>query len=230
MATLSNAVINVFVAPRSLFDDLKEAKGWGWIALLFSVVFYALVAYWMYSGMSNEWIVEQQVAQMGDVSPAEAEQARGFMQESASYTAPLAAVSIVLVTLIINAIYAGYFKLVGRTDEYSYGDWYSFSLWTMMPMFVNALGLALLLLLADSPDVPLNLSNYASLNQLLLNLPLDHNLYAWAEAFNLFSLWSIVIAALGLQSWAKMKPITSYVFAALPFCLIMGIWLLVALI
>ena len=230
MATLSNALINVFVAPKSLFEDLKEAKGWGWIALIFSTVFYALVTYWLYSGMSSEWIVEQQIAQMGDVSPAEADQARSFMQDSAPYTAPIAAISIILVTLIMNALYAGYLKLVSRTDEFSYGDWYSFSLWAMMPMFFNALGLALLVLLADSPDLPLNFANYASLNQLVLNLPVEHALYAWTEALNLFSVWGIVVAAAGLQIWAKMKPVTAYVFAGLPFTLIMGIWLLFALI
>lgn len=229
MATLSNALVNVFVAPKSLFDDLKEAKGWGWIALFFSTILYALVTYWLYSGMSSEWIVEQQIAQMGDVSPAEADQARSLMQASAPYTAPIAAVSIVLATLLMNALYSGYLKLVSRTDEFSYGDWYSFSLWAMMPMFFNALGLALLILLADSPDVPLNFTGYASLNQLLLNLPVDHALYNWAEAFNLFSLWGIMVAAAGLQSWAKMKPITAHVLAGLPFMAIMGIWLLIAL-
>ena len=93
-------------------------------------------------------------------------------------------------------------------------------------MQLNTIGLILLVLFADTPNLPLATANYASLNQLVLQLPIGAPFYTWAEAFNLFMFWQIAVMAIGLKQWCNFSMVKATLFAALPTVLIFGIWAL----
>lgn len=222
--TLSNAILDIYVAPKNLFDGLRSAKGWNWAALLLIIAISAVAIFAFYSGMSTEWIVEQQLLQVGDISPAEEQQFRAYFAESAGAIGWLGAIFNSLFILISIAILAGYFKLVGGGSDYGYGDWFGFAIWTQMPTVIYMLGFFALFMTASTPDLPLMLVNYASINQLLLGLSPQDALYTWAESVNLFFFWNIALATIGLNRWCGMSMGKAGVLAALPFVLVFGIW------
>lgn len=223
-STLSSAVLDIFVAPKSLFDGLQSAKGWSWAALAIILMISGACIVSFYSGMSTEWIVEQQLLQAGDISPAEKDQLRAYFTQSAGSIGWLGAIFNGLFMLIMLAVLAGYFKLVSGTDEYGYGDWFGFTVWTQMPTVVYMLGFLALYLTASTPDLPIMLLNYASANQLFLGLSAQDALYTWAESLNLFYLWYIALAAIGLNRWCDMNMTKATVLSALPFVLIFTLW------
>jgi hypothetical protein len=93
-----------------------------------------------------------------------------------------------------------------------------------MPMLLNALGLIVLSLLAASPDQPLAVANYASLNGLVLDLPLGHPWYNWAQAFSLFFIWSSVLIAIAVRVTQPIAWGRALLLGALPYVLVFGVW------
>ena len=61
-----------------------------------------------------------------------------------------------------------------------------------------------------------------------LGLSIGDTLYNWAETFNLFYLWSIAIAAIGLQKCVDISVSKSVMLAALPYIAVFGLWLVLA--
>jgi hypothetical protein len=227
--SLSHALLDIYVAPMSLFENLKEINGKTWfpLVLIIAISFTSIV--YFYSGMSTDWLIEQQMEQAGDLSISEQAQVRGFLEESAASLGWVAAVSNSIFTLFIMAALAGYFKLISHSKEkYSYSEWFKFVVWMQMPTVIYMLGFMVLVVTASSPDLPIVLINYASLNQILLHLSVGHSHYLWAETVNLFFLWSIALAALGLNRWVKLSVIKSSFIASIPYVTIFVIWALVA--
>ncbi|RVU40606.1 YIP1 family protein [Rheinheimera riviphila] len=225
-SAIRTSLLDIFIAPSQAFANLRGSGG-NLLLLIGQMLLTALAFYLFYQGMSPEWLVEQQLLQAGDLTPAEIEQTRAVMAQTAPYTAIIAAVSGPLMLLLMNAILAGYLHLISKmSGDFRYQDWFGFSVWSQMPMQLNAIALILLVLFADSPNLPLATANYASLNQLLLQLPIGAPFYTWAEAFSLFMLWQIAVTAVGLKQWCNFSTVKAALFAALPTVLIFGIWAL----
>jgi len=225
-ATIQSSLLDIFIAPTQAFAKIRGSGG-NLLLLLVQSLITALAMYMFYNGMSPEWLVEQQLLHAGDLTPAELEQSRAMMAQAAPHTAMLFAVSSPVMLLLMNAIIAGYLHLVAKmSGDFHYKDWFGFSVWSQMPMVLNTIGLILIVLFSNTPNMPLSTANYASLNQLLLQLPIGAPFYAWAEAFSLFMLWQIAIMAMGLKQWCKFSTVKASLFAALPTILIFGIWAL----
>lgn len=227
------ALIDVFVAPKSLFEQLKAAKKWSWLALALMMTITSLSVMSFYDNMSPEWIVEQQLELAGDMSAAERESATKIIQQTAGNVGIIGASVAAIMTLLLTAIYAIYFMGVGKLgginkQKLSYGDWFSFSVWIQMPMLINTIGFAVLFLTASTADLPLNLGNYASLNQLVTGyLPTDA-LFSWAETLNLFFVWNIALVSIGLKKCSDMSTVKATTLAAMPYIAIFGLWFVLA--
>lgn len=227
-------LVDIYVAPKSLFEQFKAAKKYSWIALVLMLALSAGSAFMFYNGMSPEWLIEQQMQTLpADMSPAEREAAEGMIAQTTGSMGIMSSVGMVIATMVFTAIFAGYYMLASKAggqnrQPLSYGDWFSFSIWTQMPMLINTLGFIALFATAATGDLPMSLPNYASLNQLVLGIAPGEHLYAWAEALNLFSLWTVVLCAIGLKQLADMSAAKAYLLALLPNLLIFGIWFAVA--
>ena len=236
--TASPAVIlDALVAPTSLFNQFTAAKKWSWLALflLMAVTFISTMVF--FDNMSLPWLIEQQLLEAGELSASEVEGTKAMIEQIAEYTGLISATFTVISLLIMNAIFAGYYLLITKitnkkssgknTEKFVFSDWYSFSVWTQMPLLINTIGFSLLLLTAASSDLPLSLINYASLNQLVLGLTPNNSLYMWAESFNLFYIWTIFIASIGLKKCANLSLSKASLIATLPYLLIFGLWFMV---
>ena len=225
-SALRTSLLDIFIAPSQAFANIRGSGG-NVLLLVGQLLLLALALYLFYQGMSPEWLVEQQLLQAGELTPAEIEQSRAMMAQTAPYTAIIVAVTAPLMALLMNAILAGYLHLISKmSGDFRYQDWFGFSVWSQMPMQLNSIGLILLVLFSDTPNLPMAAANYASLNQLVLQLPIGAPFYTWAEAFSLFMLWQIAVMAIGLKQWCNFSMVKASIFAALPTVLIFGIWAL----
>lgn len=99
----------------------------------------------------------------------------------------------------------------------------------MMPMVISSLGIIALVFTATTNELSVRLFSYASINQLLLGLELGHPFYTMMESLNIFSIWGIALAAIGLKCWTNFSLNKAILFAALPSVVIYVIWTIIAL-
>lgn len=224
-------LLDIYVAPKSLFSQFKAAKVYSYVAFVLMLALTAGSMFVFYDGMSPQWIVDQQMLNMSteQMSPSEIDATKDIMAQTAGSIGIITAVSVIIMMTIITAIYAGYFTLAAKLggenrEPMAYGDWFSFSIWAQMPTVIGTLGFILLFMTAGTADLPISLPNYASLNQLLLGVEPGQALYTWAEAVNLFSLWTIAIAAIGLKKLCNISMGKAVMLSALPWVTIFGIW------
>ncbi len=222
-------ILNTLINPAAALAAVPQQSGRHLWLLAIQVVLTTGIIYWFYAGMSPAWLVEQQILHAGELTPAETEQIRAAMAGMASATPIIGAVSVAIGSLAFTAITAGYLLLTGTLQKaLNYGQWFALVVWSQLPALLNILGLAVLVLLSDSPDQPLMLVNYASLNQLVLDLPVGHALYTWAESINVFLIWQLWILFAGLQSAAAFSAKRAAVVVGTPVLLIFGLWALLA--
>ena len=227
-------ILDALVAPTALFNQFNNTKKSSWLALflLMAVTFVSTMMF--FDNMSTPWLIEQQLLQAGELSASELEGATAIIEQTAEYTGLISATFSAISLLIINVIFASYYLLMTKMTSKSAGtekqmlvfsDWYSFSIWTQIPLLINTLGFSLLFLTAATTDLPLSLINYASLNQLVLGLNPEHSLYMWAESLNLFYIWSIFIGTIGLKKCTNLSSTKAISVAVMPYIVIFGLWI-----
>jgi hypothetical protein len=226
---LISQILNTLLNPAAAMAAVPQQSGRHFWLLAIQLLLTTAIIYWFYAGMSPAWLVDQQLLHAGELTPAETEQIRAAMASMAGATPIIGAVSVAVGSLAFTAITAGYLLLTGKLQKaLNYGQWFALVVWSQLPALLNILGLALLVLLADSPDQPLMLVNYASLNQLVLDLPVGHALYTWAESINVFLVWQLWILFAGLQSAAGFTAKRAAIVTGTPVLLIFGLWALLA--
>lgn len=226
MHALRTVLIDPFLAPAEAFRAVRERPAASWWALLLIALIAALSVYALLGGASPEWIVSQQLLEVGELKPDELAMTRTALLDVAPYAVHLGAVSQVLVLPIFCALLAAVYllaeRLLGRSRQ-RYAAWFALAALSMMPLVVNALGLIVLSLL-QSGDKPLQLANYASLNALVLGLSPGERGQGLAAALNLFYLWSIGLAAIGSRAYTAYSWGRCVLLAALPYLGFFGIW------
>jgi hypothetical protein len=223
---IGQALLDIYVAPKQLFNTLPEKKGWSWTALVILLAVHAFGLWYFYAGMSPEWIVEQQIAQAAhSLTPAEIEQSRAVMGQMADKFGIISVATVLVMTPIMLAIMAVYLMLVGNPGhKRPYGDWYAMAVWSNMPAVLSMLGLIVLVLISTDPNLPLTTANYLTINQLLLGLEPGNAWYTWAESFNLMFMWIAALFAVGLHCWSGYSAAKSTLLGFAPLLVIYGLW------
>ena len=220
-------ISRVLIEPSAVFAALKTAPGWRWTMLLLQAITAAILLWWFYQGMSANHIVEQQLLLAGDMTPAEQQQSRAILAQMAGNMPLIAPAMAAVMSVVVSLVFALYFLVASRfAKQFSVGDWLVFASWVQAPQLVNWLGFAVLVLLSASSDLPLTLTNYASLNQLAtLSAPGDRS-FNLLENLNLFYLWQLALTTVGLQQWLGVSRRKAFTLAVLPFAVVFGLWTL----
>lgn len=233
-SNVMTALVDIFISPSKAFNGLKEAKGWSFVAFILLAGILAASMFAFYNKADPQYLIDQQVAVASvDATIAEQKMIRQSMEQTIDMQVWFAMFGGIIGLAVINALMAGYYLFVSKQDpeaNYGYGAWYGFGIWTMMPMIISSLGLLILVLTASTDQISQSLFNYASINQLLIGLEIGHPLYTLLESLNIFSIWGIFIAAIGLKSWTNFTFNKALLFAALPSIVIYGIWTVIALV
>ena len=224
------ALMDAIVSPSAAFTALRTHLSWAWAALLILVTTHLIGTYSWLGPMSPEWIVEQQLAS-ANLPPAQENDARAMLIQVAPHAAHLTAISGIFTLITITLMLAAFYFLGERILSQSrtgYGAWFAAASWSLLPLAINSLGLAILSLLADHPNQTLDTVNYASLNNILLHLPIGHSHYILAGALSLFYIWTAALGATAVRVWANVTWSRALAIGFLPYTAVFGIgWIII---
>ncbi len=231
-ATIFGAITDIYLSPSKAFNGLKEAQGWSWIAYLLVIGFSAASIYLFYTTVDQNFLLEQQIENLpASLSGQEREAAIKQMEQFSGSQFWIAIISPIIGITIFNAILALYYTLISKIDpksDVNYGDWFGFSLWTMMPAIINSIGVIILVVSANTDQLSQTLFNYASINQLVINLDPKSAFYTLAENFGLFTIWGMILTIIGLMSWTNFTQNQAIIYGLLPSVVVYGVWFLIA--
>ena len=142
------ALVDIFISPSKAFNGVKEAKGWSFVAFILLAGMLAASMLAFYNKADPQFLIDQQVAAASvDATIAEQKMIRQSMEQTLDMQVWFALFGGIIGLAVINALMAGYYLFVSKQDpeaNYSYGAWYGFGVWTMMPMIISSLGIAAL--------------------------------------------------------------------------------------
>lgn len=199
-------VVDVVVAPKEAFEQLRVAPTWGW-ALLILLVLYA-VGSWLVTpaalhATQAEWphtvASNPRIAQM---TPAEQQHALAFTLNIIHYVwlfSPIIAILALVVQFVVMLI----FKAIGRGSASAATIWAAAVNIQVPTLAINSLVTAAIVMLRG-PDTFNSSQDIQSAMPSLAMLvdPAAVKLHAFLAAFNPFTLWGagLVIAAMAVSA------------------------------
>jgi hypothetical protein len=190
---------NVILEPTPTFARLK-GKTSAWLPLLVLIVL-----------------------SLGTAKPEQrAAMERFLTPTSMLWSSSIGAVVGTLAALAVSALYYLIASKVMGVDI-GYGKWFGFSVWTSVPRLLTLPLSALQIVTSHGRLAPEDL-NMVSLNYLMFHLPLSHPWASLLGSLDLSSLWSIVLAVIGLKAWTGRSTGTCVLVALLPYVIVYGLW------
>lgn len=228
-----SALIDIYISPSKAFNGIEQAKGWSWLALICIAVATAASMFVFYNSVDIQFLINEQVAVSSvDATIGEQKMIRQAIEQNAPNQMWFGMIGGIIGIVIMNALVALYYMLIAKLDpnsQHSYGAWYGFSLWTMMPTVISSLGTIALVLMANTNQISQQaVFSYASINQLIVGLDATHTFYTLLESINLFTIWSIALGMVGLKCWTNFSTNKALLFAALPSIIIFSVWAIIA--
>ncbi len=224
--TVTNAMVDIVTAPAKAFDNIKLHTSWLWWPLLITTLFSAGMMYYYFSWVDFSWFVEESIRAIPAESRAEAAEAtRSFMQQGSTTWMSVAA--IIIGSLIIYAIMAVYFHLANKLTtraEFSYGQWFSFSVWTNFVSIFGVLAAIVFILMSETNQVPAEALQLTSFNALFVHAQAGDPWFSIASSFSLINIWIITLMVIGYSRWTGASTLKSSIIVLLPWVLIFGIW------
>ncbi|OJF68924.1 hypothetical protein BK026_09030 [Alteromonas sp. V450] len=218
-------LLNVYIAPSTSFANTEKLKSATWLSLLTIIGLVFLANTTFFADMTPEWIVEQQMLQMTDLTDGERQQIATYMLESAGYTGMISAIISTVMLVISVLVTSAYFMFIGRREQsLRFKEWFALSVKMQLPIAINLLAFLFILLSTGHPEQPISLLNFASVNQLFVGLQPGHAYYTFAESINVFYLWSILIGAYGLHALLGKTMRRSVLIVSVPYLLFFAIW------
>ncbi len=165
-----SALLDIYINPSKAFNGVEHAKGWSWLAFICITLASIASVYIFYSSVDMQFLINEQVAASSiDATIGEQKAIRQSIELNAENQIWFALFGSVMGLAIMNVLMALYYMLVAKQDpesEHSYGAWYGFSTWTMMPVVVSSLGTIALVLSASTDQISQQaVFSYASINQ-----------------------------------------------------------------
>jgi hypothetical protein len=232
--SLPSSFLDAFVAPGDFFANFSQVRRFGPVVLIGLLALIVGAHHFFYSSMDEAWLLEQQLEMVTGLSMAEQEVARNALRNHLSSAGMLAgaltAIGLLLQVIVLSAFYLfGVRLLCPDGDRMDFNSWFSLVAWCQLPWFVNYAVFTLLFLSSSSTDLPLSLPQFASVGQVFMT-GLSGSEYAqWAQSLNLFYAWVIFMTAAALRQHLTVPLRQALVFAAAPYLLFFGGWLVLLL-
>ncbi|WP_371192868.1 YIP1 family protein [Glaciecola sp. SC05] len=223
--TVSNplqAASEIFYHPRAVFNALSVKDNWSWIPFILVLAVSAVPVYLHFNIVDFEWYrVALATMQSPEGSPAEIEALSNNI--TFGMTQLITLLSIALGVPIFMVLLAGYFTLWTRNDEKSihgFTDWYGATWWMAMPSIINAL-LACLYLMTQEAGTEISQSALAPLSvAFAFGTEMTDKWYGMLSSIRLDTFWTMMLAAICLNSWTNFSMTKAIVVAAIPNTLI----------
>ena len=226
--TAVNALTDIVAAPGKALDAVKNHPSWLWWPLLIKIglavaatVYYA---YWVDMG----WLIDDTIATLPPGSdPAAADTIRSLMGRSK--TAIFGAVAIVIFTFVIYALQALWLHLVTKVaadEDFTFGQWFSFSAWTGFVGVFDTLIMLVVILTADNNQLAQADLAPLSMNALLIHATADQPWFTWGSSLTVIHFWMLALMTIGVARWTGASIIKAALIACTPWVAVFGIWAL----
>ncbi len=227
LSTQIRSIFDIYIDPSNLFnsDGVLKPSGLTAFIAIFGFTFLSYILF--FNNMSPDWIIQQQITYMGDISDNEKTQMAKYMQGSVAYSGVIGATIAGVISLAMITVFAGYFYIIGnRGGSRRFSESFSFSLWLQMPQVISLIGFMIIFTTSANADQPINLMNYGSINQIFLNLSPQNKYFNLLDTINIFHIWTLLITIIGLNKWASIPLVKSSFFAFIPYLTLFGCWAL----
>ena len=211
-------ILNTFVAPSKTFSDLQRDSRWWapWLLLaVASVAFMAVVDQKVgFDQVAHNVIVNssraEQVEQLPPDQRAQRYQSIARFSRIMAYASP--ATGLILY-LIVAAILMGTFRF-GAGAEAGYKTSLAIVMYGSLPFVISAL-LGMVSLSAGANPESFNLNNPVASNPAyFMDMAGNKFFYTLASALDVFTLWCIVLMAIGFARNTKLRAATCFTVIA----------------
>jgi hypothetical protein len=211
-------LLNVFIAPSKTFSDLRRKSRWWvpWIviaaaSLAFIVVIDQKVGF---DQIAHNVIASSSRAEQVEQLPPE-QRAKQY-QSVARFTRTLAyasPVTALIVYLIVAALLMGTFRF-GAGAEVSYKTSLAIVMYGALPFEISAL-LGILSLSAGANPESFNINNPVASNPAyFMDMAGNKFFYTLASALDVFTVWCMVLMAIGFARNSKLRVATCFTVIA----------------
>jgi hypothetical protein len=219
-------VVDTFVAPTKTFTDILRSTTW-WLPFLLGT----LVSYGLMAGISQKvgWsqLVDNQIqsspasqAQLASATPEQGVAIRSMMTKSFKYGFAASPVINLFYLLIISVVFWPTINFV-FAGKATFGQVFSVMTYAFLPEAIKALIATLVLYIGTSAE------NFTADNMLGTSpgyyLSNPGALKVFLTAFDIFTIWAMVLMAIGLSTVAKTKRSSGFIT-------VFGWWFLIVII
>lgn len=220
-ARVAKTAGEVILDPLKGWERVELRSDWPWPLLaLASATVMAWTTY--YANVDLAWLQDHLLAGHSELQGRELE----FMRNLLGRT--LLTVMSVASSLLVGGAFilltAAWLKVVARTRRSDpYVTWVGRAAWLTVPETVMLLMMALRCAIADTSNLPPELSNPLSIAQ-LTGLGVGSRWLSLAGSVGVQSLWTIALCAAGLRHWLGMGWVRALSIALAPALLLYGAW------
>ena len=220
-----SALVTMFYEPTRTFEAL-EPKKQAWLPIILVIACMTAVTLWYFSVVDAGWFVEQMFSAM---KPKEREAAAQMLNAN---TMKISMISGQLIgTPILLCITGLYFLIAGKIAKrpVSFGTGFSLTAWAMVPSLLLLPLAAIQILMSTNAQFDYSALNMLSLNQLLFQYPMSNPLASLLDSISIVSVWNAVLLVIGFRVWARAPLATALKVVLIPYAVVYGIWIAVAL-
>jgi Yip1 domain len=206
-------VVDTFIAPPKTFTDIRRSASWWLPWLLSAIVGIGMVAVVdMKVGMEKVsenrlTLTPKQAAKLDQLPPDQRARQMEIAAKFTRYFSYCFSLFFLLMVAVIAAVLLGTFKL-GFGAELKFAQCYAVSMYAFLPSIIKGL-LAILIVLATGGE------NFTFENPVASNLgalvdPSHTFLYSVASSIDVFTIWTLVLTAIGYSCITRVKRSTCY--------------------
>ena len=211
-------ILNTFIAPSKTFADLRNNSRWWvpWILIaIVSLAFMAVVDQKVgFDQVAHNVVASSSRAEQMEQLPPDqrAERIQGIARFTrvVAYASPVTAL---IIYLIMAAVLMGTFRF-GAGAEINFKTSLAIVVYSALPFVISAL-LGIVSLSAGANPESFNLNNPVASNPAyFMDMASNKFFYTLASALDVFTIWSIVLMAIGFARNSKLRVATAFTVIA----------------
>jgi hypothetical protein len=208
-------LVNTFFSPSKTFSDLRRSASW-WAPFLIIAVVSLLFIYVVDQKVGFRKVVENQIQlqpkQADRIERLPADQRQKVLQQQVTLI-KMISYAVPVIALVLYAIFAGVLFATlkfGASVELKYKTLFALIVYTRLPLLLTTL-LAMLSLAAGVSGDAFNIENPVATNPGYFIGP-DGSavLRALLTPFDVFTIWTLVLTAIGITCISKVKRGTAF--------------------
>ncbi len=219
------AVVKMFYEPTRTFELLKP-KSHAWLPLILVTAAIVGLFMWYFSVVDNAWLLEQFLNQMKASERAAMEDTitigsfKTMLIGGQLFGMPVMCALVGLYLMIAS-------KVVKR--PMNFGESFALSAWAFIPSLLLLPLAAIQILMSTNPQFDPSALNMLSVNALFFQYPMGHPYAALFDSIGVTSIWTVFLFIIGFHVWTKAPMATAVKVILLPYAVIYGIWIAVAM-